>query len=56
MDAVQVCYFIVVLTKQGRLLDAYVKGRSISEALDKLIAQLDLAGNIAEFKFTRVSK
>lgn len=50
------CYFIVVLTKQGKLVDAYVNARSVSEALDKMIAQLDLAGNIAEFKFTRVNK
>jgi hypothetical protein len=50
------CFFIVILTKQGKLLDAYVNARSISEALDKFIAQYDLAGNIAEFKFCIVRK
>lgn len=50
------CYFIVVLTKQGKLLDAYVSAKSLSEALDKLIGQFDLAGNIQDFKFCLVRK
>ena len=44
-------FYIVALTKQGRLVDAYVKATSISQALDKFIDQLDLAGMIAEYRF-----
>lgn len=56
MEATRSCYFIVVLTKQGKLLDAYVSAKSLSEALDKLIGQFDLAGNIQDFKFCLVRK
>ncbi len=44
-------FFIVALTKQGKLIDAYVKATSISNAMDKFIDQLDLAGMIAEYRF-----
>ncbi len=44
-------FFIVVLTKQGKLIDAYVRATSISNALDKMIDQLDLGGMIEQYKF-----
>jgi hypothetical protein len=44
-------YFIVVLTKQGRLIDWYVTVPSIADALDKFIGAKDLAGNVEEYKF-----
>lgn len=44
-------FFIVVLTKQGKLIDASVVAPSVSEALDKVIDRLDLAGNIVDYKF-----
>lgn len=44
-------YFIVALTKQGKLVDAFVRAKSISEALDKFIDQLDLRGGIIEYRF-----
>lgn len=44
-------YFIVALTKQGKLVDAYVRATSIALALDKFISQLDLAGSIVDYKF-----
>jgi hypothetical protein len=44
-------FYIVALTKQGKLVDAYVKATSISNALDKLIDQLDLPGMIVEYRF-----
>lgn len=44
-------FFVVILTKQGRLVDANVIATSLSEALDKVIDQLDLAGNIVDYKF-----
>lgn len=44
-------FFIVALTKQGKLIDAYVFAESISDALDKFIDQLGLEGNILEYKF-----
>lgn len=44
-------FFIVALTKQGKLIDAYVRATSISNAMDKFIDQLDLGGMIAEYKF-----
>lgn len=52
MNKQQYVYFIVLLTKQGKLLDAYVRGASISEAMDKLLGQLDLKpGDLVDFKF-----
>lgn len=45
------CYYIVALTKQGNLVDAYVIAKSVSEALDKFIDRLDLRGNISDFRF-----
>lgn len=44
-------FYIVVLTKQGRLLDFYAKASSIADALDRMIDQFDLAGNIENFKY-----
>lgn len=44
-------YFIVALTKQGKLVDASVLAKSISEALDKFIDQLDLRGVIIDYRF-----
>lgn len=51
MTSKKYTYFVVALTKQGKLVDAYVRAESISVALDKFISQLDLAGNIQDFKF-----
>jgi hypothetical protein len=48
-------YFVVVLTKQGRLVASHVRATSVSEALDKMISQNELAGNIVEFKHCLVS-
>lgn len=45
-------FFIVALTKQGKLIDAYVRATSISNAMDKFVDQLDLGGMIAEYRFT----
>lgn len=50
-ESTPVEFFIVALTKQGKLVDAYVKARSSSEALDKFIDALDLAGSIVDYKF-----
>ena len=44
-------FFIVALTKQGKLVDAYVKASSSAKAVDKFIDQLDLAGSIVEYRF-----
>jgi hypothetical protein len=44
-------YFIVILTAQGHLSDGYYKGKSIAEALDKMIDQRDLKGQVKEFKW-----
>lgn len=44
-------FFIVILTKQGKLVDAHVRGTSIAHALDKMIDQLDLAGQVLDYKF-----
>lgn len=44
-------FFIVVLTKQGKLVDAYVKATSIANALEKLIDRLDMSGMVAEYRF-----
>jgi hypothetical protein len=44
-------YFLVFLTKQGKLLDCTTRAKSLTEALDKCIGALDLAGNIQDYKF-----
>lgn len=47
-------YFIVALTKQGRLVDGYVRGTSVAAAMDTFIDQNSLAGQIQEYKFCLV--
>lgn len=44
-------FYFVVLTKQGKLIDVYVKAPSSAEALDKIVDRFDLGGNIADYKF-----
>ena len=44
-------YYFVILTKQGKLIDVYVKAPSPAEALDKIIDRFDLGGSIADYKF-----
>jgi hypothetical protein len=44
-------FYFVILTKRGKLHDVYVKAVSVAEALDKIIDQLDLEGNVEDYKF-----
>lgn len=44
-------FYFVILTKHGRLYDAYVRADSAAAALDKLVDRFDLGGNIADYKF-----
>lgn len=43
-------FFVVVLTKQGKLMDAHVRARSRAEALDKFIAVHNLERQVADYR------
>lgn len=44
-------YFIVIQTKYRGLIEDHVRGRSISVALERMIDQWDLAGQVIDFKW-----
>ena len=47
-------YYLVILTKQNKLIDVRVRAPSISMALDRVIEANGLAGQIADYKFVVV--
>lgn len=56
-NAKQYEYFIVALTRSGKLVADTVTGRSFSYAYDTFLSTHDLAGQVAEYKFCiRVDK
>jgi len=44
-------YFIVALTKQGKLVSDYIRANSIADAMDIFLERNDLEQSIEDYKF-----